>query len=146
MKFTHLVHSSEPGALQMCVCVCVHACLVAQLCLSLYDRMDCSPPGSLSIAFSRQHWSGLPSPPPGGLPDPGIEPASLLLPALAGGYFTTVPPGRQALRKCLWERQRGGQHDRQDAWRAYVQKSPLSCLFRGHLFQEVFLTAGPAQL
>ena len=44
----------------------------------------------LSIGFSRQEcWSGLPSPPPGDLPDPGIEPSSLKSPALAGGFFTT---------------------------------------------------------
>ena len=41
----------------------------------------------LSMGFSRQeYWSGLPSPPPGDLPDPGIEPAS---PTLAGRFFTT---------------------------------------------------------
>ena len=40
--------------------------------------------------FSRQEsWSGLPCPPPGGLPDPGIKHASLMSPALAGGLFTT---------------------------------------------------------
>ena len=45
---------------------------------------------SLSMGFSRQeYWSGLPCPPPGGLPHPGIEPASLMSPALAGGFFTT---------------------------------------------------------
>ena len=44
------------------------------------------------MGLSRQeYWSGLLCPPPGGLPDPGIEPASL---ALAGGYFTTEPPGK----------------------------------------------------
>ena len=44
------------------------------------------------FAFARlEHWSGLPFPPPGDLPDPGIEPTSL---ALAGGYFTTEPPGK----------------------------------------------------
>ena len=44
----------------------------------------------LSMGFSRQeHWSGLPFPPPGDLPDPGIEPASLAAPVLAGGFFTT---------------------------------------------------------
>ena len=42
---------------------------------------------SLSIGSSRQEYqSGLPCPPPGALPNPGIEPAS---PALAGGFFTT---------------------------------------------------------
>ena len=30
----------------------------------------------------------MPFPTPGDLPDPGIEPASLVSPALAGGYFT----------------------------------------------------------
>ena len=44
----------------------------------------------LLMGFSRQeYWSGLPCPPPGDLPDPGIEPASLTSPALAGGFFTT---------------------------------------------------------
>jgi len=39
----------------------------------------------LSMGFSRQeYWSGLPCPPPGDLPDPGIEPASLVL---VGGFF-----------------------------------------------------------
>ena len=43
----------------------------------------------LSMGFSRQeHWSRLPCPPPEDLPHPGIEPASLGSPALAGGFFT----------------------------------------------------------
>ena len=58
----------------------------------LCDPMDFSPPGSLSVGFSRQeYWSGLPFPPPGDLPDPGIEPMSLGSPALADRslFFTT---------------------------------------------------------
>ena len=44
----------------------------------------------LSMGFSRQeHWSELPCPPPGDLPDPGTEPTSLTAPALAGRFFTT---------------------------------------------------------
>ena len=42
------------------------------------------------MKFSRQeYWSGLPCPPPGDLPDTGIELISLVSPALAGGFFTT---------------------------------------------------------
>ena len=42
----------------------------------------------LSMGFSRQeYWSGLPCPPPRDLPDPGIEPESLMSPA--GKFFTT---------------------------------------------------------
>ena len=42
------------------------------------------------MGFSRQeYWGGLPCPPPGDLPDPGIKPESLMSPALAGGFFTT---------------------------------------------------------
>ena len=40
---------------------------------------------------SQEYWSGLPFPPPGDLPDPGIELAS---PALADGFLTTEPPGK----------------------------------------------------
>ena len=43
----------------------------------------------LSVGFSSQeYWSGLPFPPAGDLPDPGIKPTSLVTPALAGGFFT----------------------------------------------------------
>ena len=49
----------------------------------------------LSMGFSRQgYWSGMPFPPPGDLPDPGIKPVSLRSPVLAGGFFTTEPPGK----------------------------------------------------
>ena len=45
---------------------------------------------SLSMGFSRQeYWNRLPFLSPGDLPDPGIEPVSLMPPALAGGFFTT---------------------------------------------------------
>ena len=43
-----------------------------------------------SMVFSRQvYWSGMSCPPPGYLPDPGIEPTSLMSLALAGRFFTT---------------------------------------------------------
>ena len=43
----------------------------------------------LSMEFSRQeYWHGLPCPPPGDLPDPGIEHSALMSPVLAGGFFT----------------------------------------------------------
>ena len=49
----------------------------------------------LSMGFSRQeYWSELTFPSSGDLPDPGIEPRSL---ALAGGFFTTEPPGKPSL-------------------------------------------------
>ena len=42
------------------------------------------------MGFSRQEfWSGLPLPTPGDLPNPGIEPVSLVSPALASGFFIT---------------------------------------------------------
>ena len=52
----------------------------------------------LSMGFSRQqYWSGLPCPPPGELPDPGIKPTSLKSPALADGFFITSTPGKPNL-------------------------------------------------
>ena len=61
-------------------------CLVTQLCPALCDAMDCNPPGSsVHGILQQEYWSGLPCPPPGDLPDPGIKPMSLMSPALAGG-------------------------------------------------------------
>ena len=69
---------------------------ITQLCLTLRDFMDCSLPDS-SMRFSRQEsLSGLPCPPPGHLPDPGIELACFMCPALTGGFFTT---------SAIWEAQ-----------------------------------------
>ena len=65
-------------------------CSAAQLNPTLRDRIT-SPPAPLSTGFSRQgYWSGLPFPSAGDLSDPEIE---LTSPALAGGSFTTQPPG-----------------------------------------------------
>ena len=58
--------------------------------VQLCETMDYNCQAPLSMGFSRQdYWSGLPLHAPGDLPDPGIEPASLVFPALAGGFFTT---------------------------------------------------------
>ena len=49
----------------------------------------------LPMGFSRQEsWSELPCPPPGDLPHPGMEPESLVSPALAGRFFTAETPGK----------------------------------------------------
>ena len=48
----------------------------------------------------QEYWSGLPFPPPGELPDPGIEPPSPTSLALAGGFFTTSAP-REALQTAI---------------------------------------------
>ena len=56
------------------------------------QTVACQAP--LFIGFPRQeYWSGLPSPSPGDLPNPGIEPTS---PGLAE-FFTTEPPGKPIL-------------------------------------------------
>ena len=70
---------------------CYH--LVVKLCPTLCNLMDYIPHKVLvSIGFSRQeHWSGLPSPSPGDLPNPGTEPAS---PTLSGRFFTAELPGK----------------------------------------------------
>ena len=53
----------------------------------------------LSMKSSKQaYWSGLPFPTPGDFPNPGIEPVSLASPALAGRFFTSVPPGKPTVR------------------------------------------------
>ena len=62
-------------------------------------------PAPLSMEFSRQeYWNGLPFLTPGDLPDLGIEPASLLSLALAGGFFTTVPPGKPNIIKATYDK------------------------------------------
>ena len=74
------------------VCVCV--CGLSRVQLFAIPRTVAFL-ALLSMGFSRQeYWSGLPCPPPGDLPDLGIEAVSLASPALVGGFFTTAPPGK----------------------------------------------------
>ena len=56
----------------------------------------------LSMGLSMQeYWSGLPLPPPGDVPHPGIKPESLKSPALAGGFLTTSA-NWEALNKIIY--------------------------------------------
>ena len=70
------------------ICVCANS---IQAYLTLYVPMDCSLPATLFRGFSsiQEYWRGLLCPLPGDLPNPGIEPTSVMLPALAGRFFTT---------------------------------------------------------
>ena len=70
----------------MCMCMCMQSHFShVQLFATLWTVARQAP---LSVGSSRQeNWSELPCPPPGDIPDPGIEPASLKPPALAGGFF-----------------------------------------------------------
>ena len=77
-----------------------HVCVLSRfssvcLCVSLWTVARQAP---LSMGFSRQeYWNGLPCPSPGDLPNPGIEPAFLMSPALAGRFLTT-----SATWEALW--------------------------------------------
>ena len=76
----------------VCLCLCLCVCVITQSGLTLSDPMDCSPPGSSVLEFSRQeYWNWLPFPSPGDLSNPGIEPGS---PALQADSLLTEPPGK----------------------------------------------------
>ena len=85
-----------------------------QLCQILCDPTDCSPPGSSvhGVLQARERVGGHPLL-QGDLPDSGTEPASLTSPALAGGFFTTKPPGSLKKQQKPWLKlgQDGGRGD-----------------------------------
>ena len=66
--------------------VCV---LVTQLCPTLCDSMDCSPPGSSVYGILQARKGELPFPSPGDLPNPGMEPRS---PTLQANFLPSEPP------------------------------------------------------
>ena len=75
------------------VVTCMLSCISrVRLFATLWTVALQAPP---SMGFSRQEYCrGLPFPPPGDLPNPGIEPASAEAPALPGRFFTPKPPGK----------------------------------------------------
>ena len=75
-----------PALYVTCWIMCAKLLSCVRLCVTLWNA---ARQASLSIGFPRQeHWSGLPCPHPGDLPEPGIEPKSLVPPALADKSFT----------------------------------------------------------
>ena len=86
----------------------VHVCVLqlthAQSCSSLHNPMGCRPPGTLVHDISQARiLEQVAISSSGDLPDPGTEPASLASPALAGGFFTTVPlRGHLTLKPSLY--------------------------------------------
>ena len=78
------------NAMLECVCIFPLSCVFL---FATHSTVACQAP--LSMEFSRQKYcSGLPFPTPGDLPNLGIESVSLVSPALAGKFFTSVPPGK----------------------------------------------------
>ena len=81
---------------------------------------------TLSMEFSRQeYWIRLPFPSPGDLPDLGIEPASLMSLAVAGGFFTSAtweapPPKKKTYRANNWIEQK---------FRIKDECANVSCIF-----------------
>ena len=71
---------------------CLHAQSLSRVWLFVTPwTVPCQAPLSMS---QWKYWSGLPFPPPGDLPDPGIKHASLVSPVLADRFFTPGPPGK----------------------------------------------------
>ena len=70
---------------------CMGVCQVSSAVSDSSTLWTTDHQASLSVGFSWQgYWRGSPCPPPGDLPDPGIEHASLTSPALESGFFTTT--------------------------------------------------------
>ena len=124
---------TSKGLLSGCNCECpdVFTCAYmlsrfshAQLIATLWTVAH---QASLSMGFSRQeYWSAFPCPPSGDLPDPGIEPVSLVSPALAAGFFH--------IRATL------------EAQKVVVQFSSVQLLSRVLLFMTPWNTAHQASL
>ena len=94
----------------------------AQPCLTSWTVAHQAP---LSMEFPRQeYWSGLPLPTPGDLPDPRMEPTSLVSPALAGKFFSTAPCGKPSW---VWIRIKPGSAYSSDYYllTLFYSRSPL---------------------
>ena len=86
------VHFPLNGVFVYRRCVCMFNCCHVQLFATPWTIVLQAP---LSMGFPRQEYrSRLPFPPPRDLSDPRIETASPVSSALAGGFFTTEPPGK----------------------------------------------------
>ena len=106
----------------------MRACTLNQLhsCLTLHNSVDCSLSGSsVHGIFQARIPEWLPCPPSGDLPDPGIEPRSLMAPALASRLFTT---------SATWEAHLLAS----DQIRSVAQSCPTLCLWVANCFSTIY--------
>ena len=111
---------------------------VAQLCPTLSNPMDCSPPGFSVPGYSpgKNTEVGCPGPPPGDLPNPGIEPRSATLqadslPAEPQGKPKNTGVGSLSLLQGIFpteELNRGLLHCRQILYQLSYEGSPAAFL------------------
>ena len=114
-------------------------CSDTQLCLTLHDPRDCSLPGSSvhGILLVRVlEW--LPFPPAGNLPNPGIKSATLLSPALAGGFLPLAPPGKPILTHNIQQRT-----SRKKLYMQSAKVFRFQCTFTGFLRERVWAISDP---
>ena len=108
--------------------------------------MNCSSQGPLSRGFSRQeYWSGLPCPPPGDLPKPGVKPRSSALqvdslpfeqPGKPKEYWSGYPVPLQGLfptQESNW----GLLHCRQSLYQLNYQGSPIKSILTRFWFFKI---------
>ena len=79
-------------------------CCAVSSGVSNYDPMDCSPPDPFVHGILQaNHGRGLPCPPPGDFPDPGVKSVSLMSPELASRFVipsTTCTSGKESSCQC----------------------------------------------
>ena len=95
LRFSHKIGTNYSHFLSLLLTTLsdMHAYMLSHVWLFVTPR-TVARQAPLSMGFLRQeYWSGFLFPSPGDLPDPGIKPASPVFPALAGGFFTSEPPG-----------------------------------------------------
>ena len=103
--FIHIVNSTadllsllaECSLEKKCNCSNAYVRVLSHVQLFVTSRtVACQ--GPLSMELSRkENWNGLPFPSPGDLSDSGIEPQCPQSPALTGGFFTTLSPGKSSV-------------------------------------------------
>ena len=92
LKLEFAPHTLERNSIPLWGVAC---CAVLSLVWLFATPWTVACQAPLSMGFSRQeYWSGLPFPSPGHLPDSEMKSTSLMSPALAGWFFTIVPPGK----------------------------------------------------
>ena len=92
--FQEIEYENSDGLREYEITTSISLCMLSRAWLNV-TPWTVTHQASLSMEFLREeYWSELPFPSAGDLPNSGIKHVSLVSPALAGGFFTIVPPGK----------------------------------------------------